>query len=118
MHQPLTFDTMGGEECLEKHSILDSRWSFITVLPVDFVIPFFDISCTLPQPSGDEVVKLVLEGMATLGWVPKNLWIKEDWALEEVVVGFGWSEVETCFELNPSFEEKFNSSKFLVYHTS
>ena len=65
MHQPLTFDTMGGEECLEKHSILDSRWSFLTVLPVNFVKTFFYISGTLPQLSGEKMIELVIEGLAT-----------------------------------------------------
>ena len=84
----------------------------------DFVIPFFDVSCTLPQPSGDEVVELVLERMTTWGWVPKNLLIKKDWAVEEVVVCFGWSEVVTCFKVNPCFEEAFNTRKFLVNQRS
>ena len=44
-----------------------------------------------------------------------NPLVKEDWAVEEVVVDFGWSEVETCFELNRSFAEKCNTRFNVVY---
>ena len=65
VHHSLTFDTVGGEEGREKHGILDSRWSFFTVLPVNLVKTIFYISGTLPQPSGEKMIELIIEGLAT-----------------------------------------------------
>ena len=43
---------------------------------------------------------------------------KEEWAVEEVVVGFGWSEVVTSFEVYTCFKEAFNTWTLVANHTS
>ena len=44
--------------------------------------------------------------------------VKEDWAVQKVIVGLGWSEVKACFEIIPCFKKRFNAGKVLTYHTS
>ena len=44
--------------------------------------------------------------------------VKEDGTVEEVVMGFGWSQVATSFKVDPCFEEAFEAWEFLIVHTS
>ena len=41
-------------------------------------------------------------------WISKNPWVKEDEAVQEVVVRFCGSEVKTGFEFKPCMEGAFN----------
>ena len=42
-------------------------------------------------------------------WISQSPRVKENGAVEDVVVCFFWPEVEACFEIKPRFKEAFNA---------